>query len=126
MLFRSRSDNLFSQFKGGFAENFVCQALAGQLNVAPRYWTNNKPKHEVEYLTQISDCVVPIEVKSTGNVEAASIKYYARKYAEETPLRVRCSLLGLRQDDDMLNIPLYLVDNLVRLVTASLEDVGMK
>ena len=47
------SDALFSEFKGSFAENYVLQALLLQLDVAPRYWTNEKPKHEVDFLIQV-------------------------------------------------------------------------
>lgn len=111
-----RTDSLFAQFKGGFAENFVAQSLAPQAIVAPRYWTNDKPKHEVDFLAQINDGVVPLEVKSGLNVHAASLRYYARKYPEATPLRVRLSLRGLSKDDDMLNVPLFLADQIVRLV----------
>ena len=117
-----RTDGLFSQFKGAFAENYIAQSLAGQLKVDPRYWTNDKPKHEVDFIAQIGEQVVPIEVKSGENVRASSLRYYGRKYSEATPLRVRSSLLGLRQDGDVLNIPLYLANHMVELIEEVLGE----
>ncbi|MBR3326615.1 MAG: ATP-binding protein [Atopobiaceae bacterium] len=107
---------LFSQFKGGFAENYVAQSLWPQLKIAPRYWINDKPKHEVDFLVQLGDWVAPIEVRSGKNVRAISLRYYTRKFSNQTPLRVRISLRGLSLDDNMLNIPLYLADQATRLM----------
>ena len=111
---------LFREFKGAFAENYVLQQLRGQLTTAPRYWTNEKPRHEVDFVVQLGNDLVPIEVKSGENVGASSLRYYARKYADATPLRVRLSLRNLSLDDDVLNIPLYLANQTPRLVGNSL------
>jgi predicted AAA+ superfamily ATPase len=86
-----------------------------QLDVAPRYWTNEKPRHEVDFLVQAGDAVMPIEVKSGEMVKSASLRYYARKYPDETPLKLRLSLRNLKLDDDVLNVPLYLADHAIRL-----------
>ena len=109
-------DNLFPQFKGAFAENYVLQALIGQLDVAPRYWLNEKPRHEVDFLVQSGNSVVPIEVKSGGNVKSPSLNYYRRKYPDRTPLAVRMSLRNLSYEDGVLSLPLYLADHAVRLI----------
>lgn len=113
-------EQLYSQFKGAFAENYVLEALLRQLDVAPRYWTNDKPRHEVDFLVQVGDVVVPIEVKSGEVVRSASLRYYARKYPEETPLKLRLSLRNLTFDDGLLNVPLYLADHTVRLARTKL------
>ena len=111
---------LFREFKGAFAENYVLQQLRGQVTGDPRYWTNEKPRHEVDFVVQLGNGLVPIEVKSGENVGASSLRYYARKYADATPLRVRMSLRNLSLDDDVLNIPLYLAEQTPRLVGNSL------
>ena len=115
------SDALFSEFKGSFAENYVLQALLSQLDAAPRYWTNEKPKHEVDFLIQVGNEIVPVEVKSGEVVHSKSLKYYADKHAETTPLRVRYSLKNLKLDDGVLNIPLYLADRSVPLIKKALD-----
>ena len=42
----------------------MLQALLSQLDAAPRYWTNEKPKHEVDFLIQVGNEIVPVEVKN--------------------------------------------------------------
>ena len=92
--FGMRGD-LFAQFKGAFAENYALQALAPQLDTAPRYWLNEKPRHEIDFLVQVDNGIVPVEVKSGENVKSLSLGYYRRKYADCTPLSVRMSLRNL-------------------------------
>lgn len=112
----SQDDAPFKEFKGTFAENYVLQALLPQLDDAPRYWTNSKPNYEVDFLAQIGNVIIPIEVKSGESIHARSLNYYTQKHAGTTPLRVRFSLRGLSLDDDTLNIPLYLADRAVPLI----------
>ena len=110
--------SLFVEFKGAFAENYALQALAPQLDVDPRYWTNEKPKHEVDFLLQVGNSLVPVEVKSGEVVASPSLAYYTRKH-EQTPLKVRLSMRNLSFDGGLLNIPLYMADHageLIRLV----------
>lgn len=116
-----RGEGVFKEFKGAFAENFVLEQLAGQLETAPRYWTNDKPRHEVDFLLQVGNTIVPVEVKSGESVRATSLRYYTSKHAEATPLRVRISLRGLSLDGDMLNIPLWLAHRTVPLIMSALE-----
>ena len=108
-------NDMFAQFKGAFAENYALQALIGQLDEAPRYWLNEKPRHEVDFLMQVENGVVPIEVKSGENVKSPSLSYYRRKYSDQTPLAVRMSLRNLACNEGVLSLPLYLADHAVRI-----------
>ena len=108
--------DMFAQFKGAFAENYALQSLVGQLDTAPRYWLNEKPRHEVDFLMQVGNGVVPAEVKSGENVKSPSLSYYRRKYPDRTPLAVRLSLRNLAYEEGVLSLPLYLADHAVRLL----------
>ena len=108
--------NFFVEFKGAFAENYILQALLPQLDVSPRYWANDKPSHEVDFILQIKNTIVPCEVKSGSNVKSPSLKYYSKKYTDETSLRVRFSALNLSCDESLLNIPLYLADEGLKII----------
>lgn len=119
----ARPSGLFEEFKGSYAENYVLQSLVPQLDVAPRYWTNEKPRHEVDYLLQVGNDLVPVEVKSGEAVHSPSLRYYTKKHEETTPLRVRYSLKNLTLDDGLLNIPLYLADRSVDLIEKALDAV---
>lgn len=117
----AQSENLFAEFKGAFAENYVLQSLVPQLDAMPRYWANDKPRHEVDFLVQLGNTVVPCEVKAGVNVKSPSLKYYAGKYPDATPLRVRFSLRSLAFDEGVLNIPLYLADQATRLMRQAMN-----
>lgn len=102
-------DNLFTEFKGVMAENYVLQSLVRQLGNQHYYWTSGN-KAEVEFVLQFEGKIVPIEVKADKNVTAKSLAYYRKSY--QPPLSIRLSMLNMRKDDDLLNLPLYLVDKL--------------
>lgn len=102
-------DSLFTEFKGVMAENYVLQSLVRQLGHLHYYWTSGN-KAEVEFVVQFEGKIVPIEVKADKNVMAKSLAYYRKSYAP--PLSIRLSTLNMRKNDDLLNLPLYLVDKL--------------
>ena len=106
-------DNLFTEFKGVMAENYVLQALVRQYGCQHYYWTSGNTA-EVEFLLQDAGKIIPIEVKADKNVTAKSLAYYRKQYLPK--LSVRLSALNMRKDDDLLNLPLYLVDKLKMFV----------
>lgn len=113
-------DNLYTEFKGAFAENYALQALLPNIDGQPRYWSNAKPQHEVDFLLQLDTNVLPIEVKSGKRIESPSLRYYTRKYASQTPLAVRFSLKNLSLEKGILSVPLYLADEAIRLIEIAL------
>lgn len=115
-----QGDSVLTEFKGAFAENYVLQQLLPQVDAIPRYWTNDKPRHEVDFLIQVDNTIVPIEVKSGESVRATSLRYYTAKHEATTPLRVRMSMRGLSFDGTMLNIPLWLAHRAVPLMKEAL------
>ena len=72
---------------------------------------------EVEFVLQADGKIIPIEVKADQNVTAKSLAYYRKQYAPQ--LSVRLSTLNMRKDDDLLNLPLYLVDKMSRFVSVA-------
>lgn len=110
-------DNLFTEFKGVMAENYVLQSLVRQYGNHNYYWTSGNTA-EVEFILQDMGTVIPIEVKADRNVTAKSLAYYRKQYAPQ--LSVRLSTLNMRKDDDLLNLPLYLVDKLKSFIESLL------
>lgn len=106
-------NRLFVEFKGALAENYILQSLITNFNFDVYYWTNNT--HEVDFVIQLENEIYPIEVKAGTNVEAASIKRYLNEYTE-TKFGIRFSLKNLSYDGKILNIPLYLVDELDKII----------
>ena len=109
-------------FKGALTENFVLQTLVTQFEVLPRYWSQNNPPYEVDFLIQRENDIFPVEVKSEDNTTSRSLKKFKEKYPEQVKLRVRFSLDNLKLDDDVLNIPLFMADQADRLIGLALQQ----
>ena len=107
-------NRLFTEFKGALTENFVLQSLLRKFETTPYYWAATP--HEVDFVIQKDNDIFPIEVKAGINVAAASIKQYLKEYEMETQFAIRFSLRNLSFDGKILNIPLYLIDELDRLI----------
>lgn len=108
------SDNpAFKEFKGALAENYVLQSLVAQGVNCSRYWVSGN-QAEVEFITAKGCEVIPIEVKSGTSVTGRSLVEYNKRYAP--PVRIRFSMLNLKQDDGLVNIPLFLADRFRDLV----------
>ena len=103
-------NRLFTEFKGALTENFVLQSLVRKFECVPRYWSQNNPPYEVDFLIQRENDIFPIEVKSEKNIASKSLKKFKELYADKIKLRVRFSLDNLKLDDDVLNIPLFTVN----------------
>ena len=114
-------NRLFTEFKGALTENYVLQTLITQFEVTPRYWTQTNPPYEVDFLIQRGNDIFPIEVKPEANTTSRSLKKYKELFSNKAKLRIRLSLDNLRLDDDVLNIPLFLTDQIDRLIGMGLE-----
>lgn len=117
----SEGNRLFVEFKGALSENYVLQALKNQFEAMPRYWTGENHRYEVDFLIQRENDILPVEVKSESNVESKSLKKFKEKYGNKVKLRVRFSLNNLRQDDDLLNIPMFMADYADKLIGRALK-----
>lgn len=96
-------NSIFDEFNGLIAEQFVLQNMD---KYHCFYWTS-WANAEVDFVTQINDKVIPIEVKSWENTKSKSLRIYREKYSPD--LSIRYSLLNLKEQDWLVNIPLYLI-----------------
>lgn len=115
----SEENRLFEEFKGALTENYVLESLLNIPDVSLYYWSDTP--YEVDFIIQLENDVFPVEAKSGKNIKAASIKNYARVYSEQTKLCVRLSMRNLSFDGNLLNIPLYLADEIGRIIALALK-----
>ena len=115
-------NRLFTEFKGALTENFVLQTLITRFEVMPRYWSQNNPPYEIDFLIQRENDIIPVEVKSETNITSRSLKKFKELFPDKVKLRVRFSLDNLKLDDDVLNIPLFMADQTDRLIGLALEE----
>ena len=107
------SEKLFQEFKGSLTENYVFQTLA--LCYDNQYYWTSQGIAEVDCVFTHAGRVLPLEVKSSVSIRSKSLKIYTEKYHPEWSLRT--SMLNLKQDGNILNIPLYLIGDMSRILS---------
>ena len=112
-------NRLFTEFKGALTENFVHQSLIRSYKEKPFYWAETP--YEVDFVLQNGAAIIPIEAKSEENIKSTSIKHYMKEYKDQTPLMVRFFMRNLSLDGNMLNVPLFMIDEVKRLIGIALR-----
>lgn len=102
------ASQLFTEFKGAVAENFVLTSLLAQGFAMPNYWTLQGNKAEVDFLIAKGLTVIPIEVKSDRRISGKSFAEYDKKYHPD--LRIRFSMNNIKKDANLLNLPIFMAD----------------
>lgn len=105
-----KGNEMFVEFKGALAEQYVLQQIICDTNYTPYYFGTDKSTFKQDFIIQKENNVVPIEVKSSTNVRSQSLKAFYEKYNPKTS--VRFSLLPYQEQSWMQNIPLYAICNL--------------
>lgn len=100
-------NEIFGQYKGALTEQYVLQQFKSIDDVATYYWTPDEGIAEIDFLIQISGCVIPVEVKAAENLKAKSLRSFREKYHPR--ISVRTSMSDYREEPTMTNIPLYAV-----------------
>jgi len=102
-------NDVFTEFKGAFTEQFVMQQLKAAEIDYIGYWTNERSTSEVDFVIQHDGEITPIEVKAEENTKAKSFKFFCEKYQPKTAIRT--SLTNYKQESWMINVPLYIIGN---------------
>jgi predicted AAA+ superfamily ATPase len=105
-------NNLFTEFKGAYTEQFVMQQLKTLKLDYIGYWTNERSTAEVDFIVQNQGEIVPIEVKSSENTKAKSFKLFCEKFQPKSAIRT--SLSNYHKESWMTNVPLYIVGDYFR------------
>ena len=116
-------NRLFEEFKGALSENYVLQSLVRQFESTPRYWTSGN-KAEIDFLIQYKNGIIPVEVKSGSSVTGKSLTLYNKEF--QPKIRIRFSLKNLKQDNGLLNIPLFMVDHTRKMIDRVQESQGIQ
>ena len=103
-------DRMFEEFKGALTEQYVLQQLIVHEENDIFYWSSEKGTGELDFLIQMDDKIVPVEVKAEENLQAKSLRSFVQKY--DMKYAVRTSMSDYREQDWMVNYPLYDVGSL--------------
>lgn len=107
-------NEIFEEFKGSLTEQYVLCQLKQCTNLDVFYWSSDTGIAEVDFITQIGRKTIPIEVKASENLQAKSLKSFVEKY--DTKTNVRTSMSAYRKDDWLINIPLYNIGNIEKII----------
>lgn len=99
-------NKLFEEFKGAFTENYVANTLNYLFDSAPYYYAFDRNK--IDFVLQIKNEIIPIEVKSDKSTNNSSLRKYNMKNINNYSYRF--SLNNLTKDEKIINIPLYLIE----------------
>ncbi len=86
--------------------NFVASELTA-LNIGELFYWTSKNDAEVDFILNINNQIIPVEVKSGLNRNIKSLRSYQEKY--HPGIIYRLSPRNFMQDKEFINIPLYAV-----------------
>lgn len=101
------------QFKGALSENYVLQQLRGLFEGELHYFAPTAAS-EIDFVVQNGMEIIPIEIKSGESVQSNSFKNFIKERNPEKAVRI--SKLGYEQNDNLINVPLYLVEKLKEIL----------
>ncbi len=109
-----KGNNLFSEYNGAFIENYAAVELIKSGFEELFYWTS-KFDAELDFVVSNEENkIIPIEIKSGLSKQKKSLRVYAEKYNPE--FLVRLSPRNFVRDDKFINIPLYAVPFLAKVM----------
>ena len=92
-------------YRGFLTENYVAQTFVAQGHEL-HYWTSGNLA-EVDFLLNLSNGIIPVEVKATDNVRSRSLQVYVEKYRPNYAIRVSARNFGF--ENGIKSVPLYAV-----------------
>ena len=102
-------DAIYNEFNGLLTEQFVLQELENIKKINTIYYWTNQFQSEVDFVFSYKNLILPVEAKAGINVKAQSLKVYMKEYNPK--FAIRYSLLNIKFDNNILNIPLYAIWN---------------
>ncbi|MDA3937833.1 MAG: AAA family ATPase [Spirochaetia bacterium] len=97
----------YGTYKGYFAENFVLQEMISYGFTDVVTWMGRTS--EIEFVFQLGDKLVPVEVKAGTNTKAKSLQAYISKYHPEMSFKITGNKFGIDRQKKIYNYPLYLM-----------------
>ena len=98
-------DNVFTEYKGAFTEQYVLQQLLATGISHIYYYSSDTSRMEMDFLIQRDGALLPIEVKGGTNVRANSLHNYLMNHRNLSGMRY--SMLPYCQQENLTNMPLY-------------------
>ena len=108
----AQGQQLFNEYEGAFVENYVAEQLVAHFRIRLYYWRSKGGKAELDFLCELADRVLTLEVKAGFNPKSKSLRSYDNRFQPERLMRT--NLLNLKADGKIVNLPLYAISLLPR------------
>lgn len=97
-------NKVFEEFKGALTEQYIAQELRAY-GEDLYYYSAETSSGEVDFVLQKGMSLVPVEVKAEENLQAKSLRAFCQK--NQVDKGVRTSMSKYREQDWMINVPLF-------------------
>lgn len=111
-------NRLFEEFKGALTENFVLNMLISKFEEKPNYYTFDR--NEIDFVIQNKNEIIPVEVKSGENINNISLTKFNEINGNK--ISVRFSTKNLDKSGKILNIPIFMVEYIDKLIDIGIEE----
>jgi len=113
----AQGTRIFNEYEGGLVENYVAQQLisAGQNELY--YWRSKGGTAKLDFLYETGEHIIPLEVKGSVNSKSKRLKSYDEQFTSS--YLIRSTLLNLKQDGKICNVPLYAIDILSSIISSN-------
>jgi predicted AAA+ superfamily ATPase len=105
-----QGDRVFREFEGALVENFVAGQLRAVRQMDLYYW-QSAGTAEVDFIYEYGNKILPLEVKAGLNPKSKSLQSFEKKY--NPSVIIRTTLLNLKREGRLINIPLYAIDSFI-------------
>ena len=79
------------------------------------YWSNDSSRSEIDFVVQLGEYVVPVEVKAEKNLKAKSLKNFIQEYKSKKSVRTSLADYKLN-DNNLYDIPLYAIGDIETII----------
>ena len=104
--------SLYATFKGAFTENFVMNELV-KLGLHPYFWRSEN-KAELDFLVEVKNELIPIEVKAEEHTKAKSYGVFCKRFLPKKGFILSQKNIAVINDGltESLRLPLYLCEKM--------------
>lgn len=103
-------NNVFTEYKGAFTENYALTQMVGVPNVVIGYYSKENSTMELDFVVQAGNKLIPLEVKAEENVKSRSLRQFVTVDKADSHIQgVRFSMKGFIHHDWMTNVPLFAI-----------------
>lgn len=106
------TNNIFEEYNGALTEQLALQEMKCLPDLPIYYYTKPNAQQEIDFLIDIKNVSVPVEVKAGENLQAKSLKQFILENKIEKAIKT--SLLPYKDNDVINNIPLYALYSYIR------------